>query len=126
MIAKMCNEPGCARAAAEGGLYCAEHAERAERRRAERATLFKGTRRRASSGYNSLYRSKRWRELRLRFLAEHPCCASCGGIATAVDHVVPHRGDEPLFWDEGNLQALCQACHSAKTLKENGYFRRKG
>jgi 5-methylcytosine-specific restriction protein A len=33
-----------------------------------------------------------------------------------VDHVAPHRGDEMLFWDrERNWQALCRACHDAKT-----------
>ena len=123
MIAKMCHAPGCSKPAQ--GYYCAEHREEAERRRAERQTLFRGTARKASAEWNSLYRSKRWREPRFRFLAEHPLCASCGAPASIVDHIVPHRGDESLFWDEGNLQALCQACHSRKTLEENGYFRRK-
>ena len=125
MIAKMCHEPGCSRAAE--GWYCEEHRAQAERRKAERATLFKGTRRKASSEWNGLYRSKRWRDLRFRFLAGNPCCAMCGGMAATVDHIVPHRGDESLFWDEGNLQALCASCHSRKTLGENGYFHgRKG
>ena len=34
----------------------------------------------------------------------------------AVDHVVPHRGDDALLWDrEQNWQSLCQSCHGAKT-----------
>jgi 5-methylcytosine-specific restriction protein A len=37
--------------------------------------------------------------------------------ATDVDHVIPHRGNERLFWDEGNWQALCHECHSAKTAR---------
>lgn len=39
--------------------------------------------------------------------------------ATQTDHVTPHRGDQVLFWDEGNLQALCMSCHSRKTAWES-------
>lgn len=35
--------------------------------------------------------------------------------ATDVDHVIPHRGNERLFWNEQNWQALCYECHSQKT-----------
>jgi len=36
-----------------------------------------------------------------------------------VDHVIPHRGDQALFWDEeGNWQSLCWSCHSRKTAAE--------
>ncbi len=35
--------------------------------------------------------------------------------ATDVDHVIPHRGNEQLFWDEENWQALYHECHSRKT-----------
>ena len=119
MIRPMCHSPGCTRAA--DGYYCAEHAAQAEARKKE-TRLFEGTRRKASAEYNALYHGKRWRELRAAFLAEHPACAMCGAPASVVDHIAPHRGDESLFYDEGNLQALCASCHSAKTLKENGYF----
>ena len=55
-----------------------------------------------------------------RFLRRNPLCVEClkrGRIApaTVVDHIVPHRGDEKLFWDERNWQALCKACHDRKT-----------
>ena len=39
--------------------------------------------------------------------------------ATDVDHIVPHRGDPALFWDEENWQALCHSCHSKKTRNED-------
>ena len=44
-------------------------------------------------------------------------CASYGKItpATIVDHIVPHRGDMLLFWDQENWQALCKECHDQKT-----------
>lgn len=125
MIRSMCHWPGCTRAAE--GYYCGEHGAMAEKRREERkkeTRLFEGTRRKASAEYNSLYHSRRWREMRLAFLAENPCCALCGAPASIVDHIEPHRGDGQLFYDEGNLQSLCQSCHSAKTLRENAYFRR--
>jgi 5-methylcytosine-specific restriction protein A len=33
-----------------------------------------------------------------------------------VDHVIPHKGDRALFWDEANnWQALCARCHALKT-----------
>lgn len=62
----------------------------------------------------------RWRRARKRYLAKNPLCVHCEaeGIYTAaneVDHVIPHRGDQALFWDESNWQALCKPHHSAKT-----------
>jgi 5-methylcytosine-specific restriction protein A len=35
--------------------------------------------------------------------------------ATVVDHQVPHRGDERLFWDERNWRPRCKAHHDQKT-----------
>jgi 5-methylcytosine-specific restriction protein A len=65
----------------------------------------------------------RWRRARAAFLAQHPLCAACraqGRVmpATIVDHVVPHRGDERLFWDETNWAPACKPCHDAKTARE--------
>ena len=39
--------------------------------------------------------------------------------ATVVDHIVPHRGDQKLFWDEANWQPLCKPCHDKKTWNED-------
>jgi len=69
-------------------------------------------------GYNY-----RWQQARAFFLAEHPLCVDCEkegrvGVATEVDHIVPHRGDMALFWaSETNWQGLCKRHHSAKTAK---------
>ena len=63
----------------------------------------------------ALYRSVAWREARREFLAAHPACASCGRIATVVDHIDPHRGDPAIFWDRSRWQALCASCHGRKT-----------
>ena len=48
-------------------------------------------------------------------------CDECKGKAVAaqvVDHIIPHRGDETLFWDERNWQSLAKNCHDAKTWRE--------
>jgi 5-methylcytosine-specific restriction protein A len=65
----------------------------------------------------------RWRRARAAFLARHPLCAACraqGCVvqATVVDHVVPHRGDQRLFWDETNWAPACKPCHDAKSARE--------
>ena len=72
-----------------------------------------------------LYDKRRWRRESRRFLQAHPLCRMCEQIgkttlATVVDHITPHRGDEELFWDEaGNWQGLCATCHSgAKAVLE--------
>lgn len=69
----------------------------------------------ASRGYDS-----RWRTARSRFLRANPLCSQCLKDnkfvkAEVVDHLVPHRGDKTLFWDESNWQALCKRCHDVKT-----------
>jgi 5-methylcytosine-specific restriction enzyme A len=65
----------------------------------------------------------RWRRARAAYLARHPLCVTCRDAgqlvpATVVDHVMPHRGDQKLFWDEANWAALCKPCHDAKTARE--------
>lgn len=70
----------------------------------------------------------RWQRRRENFLREHPLCCFCWKIkrvvaAMVVDHIIPHRGDPELFWDESNWQSLCSACHnSVKQAEEKrGY-----
>lgn len=63
-------------------------------------------------GYNY-----RWEKARARFLAANPLCSMCKEqahvtAATVVDHIIPHKGDPVLFWDERNWQALCTTHHS--------------
>ena len=42
--------------------------------------------------------------------------------ANVADHVIPHHGDEQLFWF-GRLQSLCHAHHnsSKRQLENKGY-----
>jgi 5-methylcytosine-specific restriction protein A len=74
-----------------------------------------------------LMKSRRYREARELFLAEHPLCSECERqgrtrAATVLDHREPHGGDYEKFWDQSNWQSLCQSCHSIKTNERNGGF----
>ena len=72
-----------------------------------------------------LYDTKKWKTRRVAFLQSNPLCRFCTAagratLATVVDHIKPHRGDEELFWDESNWQAMCKPCHDgAKAELEN-------
>jgi 5-methylcytosine-specific restriction endonuclease McrA len=71
---------------------------------------------------------RQWSKFRRTFLEANPLCVMCreqghAVAATVVDHIRPHRGDEALFWQLGNHQALCANHHnSAKQMQERrGY-----
>lgn len=68
----------------------------------------------------------RWRKARGRYLKANPLCVKCLKKervieATVVDHIIPHREDKKLFWDESNWQALCKSCHDKKTMTTDRY-----
>ena len=63
-----------------------------------------------------LYNSD-WEKYRKRYLEENPRCYACGGKATEVDHVVPHKGDKALFEKLDNHIPLCESHHSIVTGK---------
>ena len=111
-----CTVPGCAQFAGPRGK-CLVHAQQAEQHR--------GTAR--ERGY-----SRTWEAKARAFKDKYPLCghrpngvppvmSQCydqGRITLAyqVDHVVPHRGNQALFWDEEhNWQSLCAACGSRKS-----------
>lgn len=108
---KPCNKPGCG--TLTHGRYCDKH-EHTERQRAEQA---RGTAAQRLYGY-------RWQKERAAYIAAHPLCVMClrdgrTTSTTVVDHIVPHRGDPVLFWDQDNWQSLCTTHHnSAKQRQE--------
>lgn len=107
-----CLQPGCKRLVVAG--RCEQHAAQSKRDY-ERA--------RGSSSAR-LY-GWRWRRARAIYLRANPLCVRCMPRitgATDVDHVVPHNGNERLFWDEANWQPLCHSCHSTKTATEDGGY----
>lgn len=112
---KFCDEPGCSALVARG--RCATHARAVDRAR--------GSRQARGYGY-------RWIVRAAAFRARYPLCGMRPGrlapvmsrcfderrvtLGAQTDHVVPHRGNAELFWDElGNWQTLCAACHTRKS-----------
>lgn len=75
----------------------------------------------------ALYGTARWQKLRWSVLVRDLfTCRHCKKIEAntsllVADHIIPHRGDLALFWDDRNLQCLCKLCHdSAKQREEAG------
>lgn len=99
--------------------YCARHAHEAKVYAKAKARVH-DIRRGSSTqrGYD-----RHWRKLRDRFLSDHPLCVSCraqGRLVEAkeIDHIIPVQIDPGRMHDESNLQALCKACHTAKTNRD--------
>jgi 5-methylcytosine-specific restriction enzyme A len=77
--------------------------------------------------------SYRWQKRSKAFLARHPLCQcplcdegrSRVRAASVVDHRVPHKGDERLFWDESNWQAMAKECHDSykQSLEKSGHMK---
>lgn len=99
-----CAQPGCPALVHGSKARCPTHERRRDQERGS-AT---------ARGYDA-----RWRAARLQYLKKHSLCVQCGASgrtvpAQVVDHVVAHKGDQVLFWDQGNWQALCERCHNRK------------
>lgn len=106
---KPCKHPGCPMLTAD--LYCEFH----------NRLHFNDRPSSSERGYGS-----RWRKASKYYLQKNPLCKQCereGNLTRAevVDHIIPHRGDKVLFWDESNWQALCKRCHDRKTRMEDQY-----
>jgi 5-methylcytosine-specific restriction endonuclease McrA len=84
----------------------------------------------------------KWQVERKAYLEAHPFCVMClkelgikakdnAGIivecatrglsaprARIVDHKIPHRGDQHLFWQRSNWQPLCKPHHDGAKQRE--------
>lgn len=101
-----CAQPGCSHLVARG--RCAMHANQYDQGRRDQVV-------------QRWYYTVRWK--RLRALVLRTCayqCQACGQVQhqLEVDHIRPHHGNRALFWDARNLQALCAACHTRKTMRD--------
>lgn len=56
--------------------------------------------------------TRQWEAARRTFLTAHPICTMCQAPSTVVDHIIPHKGNDQLFWDQTNWQPLCTPCHN--------------
>ena len=69
----------------------------------------------------------KWQKARASFLSkpENVLCRMCEAegyitAATVVDHIVPHKGDQSLFWNTSNWQPLCKPHHDGAKAREEG------
>ena len=107
VFAKPCSYPGCSNLA--NGRFCDEHMTAGDRNRGSAS----------KRGYDN-----RWQKYRKSFLEQNPLCVICeregnAKVATVVDHIIPHKGDQELFWDSNNHQPLCEFHHNQKTARED-------
>lgn len=105
-----CCVPGCTLNAIAGKGRCVNHIRKMQTEYREKT--------------NAMYKTGRWGEKRRKHLDREPLCRICAQQgkmtpATEVDHIIPHKGDWKLFYDDSNLQSLCHKCHSRKTALEN-------
>lgn len=111
-----CLEPGCNVLVHRG--RCSTHRRSLDQARGSRQ----------QRGYDN-----RWARRAQLFRAKYPLCGDRPGglppvmskchdegrktLGYQVDHVVPHHGDQRLFWDElNNWQTLCSSCHTRKSM----------
>lgn len=71
--------------------------------------------------------TRRWLAASRDYRRRNPWCArhlELGKVVpgTQTDHVIPHKGDPGLFWNEDNWQNLCSHCHGIKTATEDGGY----
>ena len=74
------------------------------------------------------YKSARWQALRQQVLQRDLyTCQHTGVILTGkapapdspiVHHKVPHKGDEQLFWDINNLEAVSKEWHDSEAQRD--------
>ena len=105
-----CRHPGCSKLVDAKAKYCEKH---------KALHLNDEVHPASPRDYNSA-----WRKARKAYLRAHPLCVRCMAVgkytkATVVDHIIPHRGDKQLFWNQSNWQSLCKPCHDRKTWTED-------
>jgi 5-methylcytosine-specific restriction protein A len=116
-LKRPCNQPGCPELTNDS--YCPEH----KREKVKRYDQSRGSA--AERGY-----SNRWSNYSRLYRKKNPLCIIClkdNRIVSSqhVDHIIAVKGpNDPLFWAPTNHQALCQPCHSRKTVLEDGGFQR--
>lgn len=124
---QVCGRGPCLRVALPGQRYCAEHEQQQQQanaqRTAKRDALIGNSH---SRGYGNS-----WRIAAKAFLRDHPLCVECTArgrtvLASLVDHIRPHAGDQQSFWDQSNWQALCASCHGRKTATHDRGFGNPG
>lgn len=114
---KSCFQPGCPNVTHK--TYCDKHSVKHSR------IYDKSRGNAAARGYDY-----HWQKERTAHLMRNPLCIECMKsdkitAAIVVDHIIPHKGNMKLFWDQSNWQSLCVSCHNSKSAKEKAYAANK-
>lgn len=88
--------------------------------RPSRIELDREADRRRGSARDRGYTTK-WDKASKGHLDHHPLCVYCAmgawgedprdTPATLVDHLIPHRGDQAVFWNRADWTSSCAECH---------------
>jgi len=104
--AKICKFPSCNVLIDKDKRYCDKHIQ------PKRIPFENATR-------SNYYNTTRWRKLRKEILSKQSYCGNCGATGKLeIHHIIAPRGNEELFYDEGNLVPLCPQCHKTFTARE--------
>lgn len=100
---RFCTAPGCGNRV-DGGR-CPAHSRDRQRGGS------------TSRGYDAA-----WQSFRRVYLAQHPLCCDCADRnqvtpATEIHHKLRLAEHPALKYVEGNLMALCKACHDTRTRR---------
>lgn len=118
MKQKICKAPSCYLLVDEGSKYCKKHFDYEKHKPIYHKAISKPYEN-ADKPNQHLYNTYRWHQLRKKVVSNHPYCCICGSTERlSADHIIPPKGNEELFFDEGNLQVLCFTCHNKKTRYE--------
>lgn len=75
---------------------------------------------------DKLYKTSRWRKLRQTIIRrDFGLCQECKRRdiytkGTVVHHIVEAREDITIFWQETNLELVCDACHNRDHPERSG------
>ena len=110
-----CGYPGCPELTE--GTYCEKH---------QRLVTQQYNKYGRDSITKNFYKTPEWLLIRKQKLNQQPLCEEClktGKLtkATMVDHIVPIKAGGGRL-DISNLQSLCWACHSRKSVEEGSRF----
>jgi 5-methylcytosine-specific restriction protein A len=120
----ICKAAGCNALVDKRGTYCQLHSYKQREDDERKLQWLSGQSNKYRKEWADQYNCARWKNERKKFLEENPRCNRCGDEATVVDHIIEHRGNEELFWEQSNWQSLCSDCHKMKTIREMAAHRR--
>jgi 5-methylcytosine-specific restriction protein A len=82
--------------------------------------------------YKYVYHTRKWQEIRLYYLQNHPLCEECSKdeiytLAEEVHHKYAISNGKTIAekqmigFDPKNLMSVCKVCHHKITVKENNF-----